>query len=74
MTCFRLLNLSEKFKTARDEHPTSNRAYPNKGTMYEMRYANTKILIVTCYLLLPPFYLPCYSHFPPILRNGLETD
>ena len=51
MTCFRLLSLSEKFNTARDEHPTPNRAYPNKGTMYEMRYANTKILIVTCYLL-----------------------
>ena len=29
-----------------------NRAYPDRGTMSEMRYANTKILIVTCYLLL----------------------
>ena len=29
-----------------------NRAYPDGGAMSEMRYAYTKILIVTCYLLL----------------------
>ena len=28
-----------------------NRAYPDGGAMSVMRYANTKILIVTCYLL-----------------------
>ena len=29
-----------------------NRAYPDGGAMSEMRYAKTKFLIVTCYLLL----------------------
>ena len=32
--------------------PIPNRAYSDGGTMSEIRYANTKILIVTCYLLL----------------------
>ena len=35
-----------------------NRAYPDGGAMSEMRYAYTKILIVTCYLLLTRF---CYA-------------
>ena len=53
MTIVYIVNVSStKFKTARGENQIPNRAYSDGGTMSEMRYANTKILIVTCYLLL----------------------
>ena len=86
MTIGYIVNVSPtKFKTTRAESPTPNRAYSNGGTMSEMRYANTKILIVTCYLLLPPFCLPSASLLPPLqvpffshskerTWNGLGTD
>ena len=45
--------------------PTFN-TLPDGGTMSDMRYADTNFLIVTCYLLLPPFYLPSTSLATPI--------
>ena len=69
MTIGYIVNVSPtKFKTTRAESPTPNRAYSNGGTMSEMRYAYTKILIVTCYLLLPPFCLPSASLASPIFH------
>ena len=39
------------------------RAYPDRDTMSEMRYANTKILIVTRYPLLVGILLACWARF-----------
>ena len=58
-----------------------NRAYPDGGTMFEIRYAYTKILIVTCYLLLQGQNC-CYTSAMPSLClrfrfapiDGASTD
>ena len=58
-----------------------NRAYPDVGTISEMRYAYTKILIVTCYLLLQGQKCRCASVVLSLFlrsrdyrMNGLITD
>ena len=47
-----------------------NRAYPDGVAMSVMRYANTKILIVTCYLLLTRFCYACSPEAVLLLRHA----